>query len=74
MKEEGPVRLPGRGSNSITGLSVSSRCATAPLQALLDPLVIHSFGLAQVGQPANLPSRNRPKCGTVNAICPRSPE
>jgi hypothetical protein len=44
MTEECPVRLPGRGSNSITGLTVSSLYAVAPLQALADGWLFHPSG------------------------------
>jgi hypothetical protein len=49
------VKLPGRGSNSITGLSVSSQCATglllsSPGSLLYSPFRVSTGGL--VRQPA----------------------
>ena len=44
MTEECPVRLPGRGSNSITGLTESSLRSVALLQALADRELIHPLG------------------------------
>ncbi len=55
--EEDPVRLPGRGSNSFTGLPVSSLGALLPLR-LCHPSPIRELACCQKGVDAYLHSES----------------